>query len=255
MTIGRLAVVFGVSVAAGMVNAVAGGGTLLSFPTLVFLGVNPITANATNTVGLWPGSLAGVVGFRRDMVGVRRWALLLLWPSLAGGVLGAVLLLRTPSDVFERIAPFLVLVATILLAVQEPVSRRLRGSATGHGSNRWTVAAVAAQFVVSVYGGFFGAGIGILMLATLGLMGLTDIHQMNGLKNLFAISINGVAAIYFAASGAVSWSVAAAMAVGAVAGGLGGAGLAHRLGRGFVRGTVIAIGVGSSVALAVKAFV
>jgi uncharacterized membrane protein YfcA len=255
MTIGKLGVVFGVSIAAGMVNAVAGGGTLLSFPTLVFLGVNPITANATNALGLWPGSLAGVVGFRRDMTGARRWAMLLLWPSLAGGVVGAVLLLRTPSDVFERIAPFLVLVATVLLAVQEPVSRRLRGSASGHGSNRWTVVAVVAQFVVSVYGGFFGAGIGILMLATLGLMGLTDIHQMNGLKNLFAISINGVAAIYFAASGAVAWSVAATMAVGAVVGGLGGAGLAHRLGRTFVRGTVITIGVGSSVALAIKAFV
>ena len=260
MTLGQLGIVLAVSVAAGLVNAVAGGGTLLSFPTLVFLGVNPITANATNTLGLWPGSFAGVMGFRRDMAGARRWALLLLWPSLAGGILGAFLLLRTPSHVFERIAPFLVLAATTLLAVQEPVSRRFRRLGIGHGpngsngSNGWAVAAVAGQFVVATYGGFFGAGIGILMLATLGLMGLTDIHQMNGLKNLFAISINGVAAIYFAASGAVRWSVAATMAVGAIAGGLGGAGLAHRLGRGFVRTAVVAIGVGSSVALAVRAF-
>src|SRR5207247_2598379 len=121
-------------VVAGMVNAVAGGGTLLSFPTLVFLGVNPIVANATNTVGLWPGSFAGVLGFRRDMGGARRWAQLLLWPSLAGGVLGAVLLLRTPTHVFERIAPFLVLAATILLAGQEPLSRRFGRLAIAHGS-------------------------------------------------------------------------------------------------------------------------
>src|SRR5439155_24931542 len=170
------------------------------------------------------------------------------------GILGAFLLLRTPSQVFERIAPFLVLAATILLAVQEPVASRFRRLGIGHGSRGWAVAAVAGQFVVATDGGFFGAGIGILMLATLGLMGLTDIHQMNGLKNLFAISINGVAAIYFAASGAVRWSVVATMAVGAMAGGLGGAGLAHRLGRGFVRTAVVAIGIGSSVALAVRAF-
>jgi len=251
----RLAVVFLVSAAAGMVNSVAGGGTLLSFPTLVFLGVPPITANATNTVGLWPGSFAGVVGFRRDMAGTKRWLLLLIGPSVAGGVLGAFLLLRTPSDVFGAIAPILVLAATVLLAVQDRISRRLGVPGPDHAGPRWAVAAVVVQFLVATYGGFFGAGIGILMLATLGILGLTDIHKMNGLKNTFAICINGVAAAYFVASGAVDWTYAGAMAVGAVLGGLGGAGLAHRLGRTFVRRVVIGIGLISTVALAVRPFI
>jgi uncharacterized membrane protein YfcA len=249
-------VVFVASVVAGAVNAVAGGGTLLSFPTLVFLGVAPITANATNTVGLWPGSFAGVVGFRRDMQGTRRWVLLLIWPSIAGGLLGAFLLLHTPPDVFSAIVPILVLSATILLAVQDRLSRRLGTPAGGaHDSPRWAVAAVAVQFVVATYGGVFGAGIGILMLAALGLLGLTDIHTMNGLKNLFAICINGIAAVYFAVSGAVLWSVVVVMAVGSVLGGLGGAGIAHRMGRTFVRRVVIVVGVVSTVALTIRLFV
>ncbi len=256
MSFWRLMAVFVVSLVAGAVNAVAGGGTLLSFPTLVFLGVPPITANATNTLGLWPGSFAGVLGFRRDMRGTRRWVVLLIWPSLAGGIVGAVLLLRTPEDVFAAISPILVLTATVLLAVQDPITRRL-GTPSGaeHGSPRWALAAVTVQFAVAVYGGFFGAGIGILMLAALGLLGLTDIHQMNGLKNTFAICINGVAAIYFAASGAVLWSVAAVMAVGAVLGGFGGAGIAHRMGRTFIRRVVIVIGIASAVALTIRLFV
>jgi uncharacterized membrane protein YfcA len=253
---GRLVLVFAISLLAGMVNSVAGGGTLLSFPTLVFLGVGPIAANATNTVGLWPGSFAGVLGFRKDMEGARRWALLLIWPSIAGGVLGAFLLLRTPTKVFSNLAPILVLLATVLLAMQDRIARRIGSPLGGElESGRWVVGAVVGQFLVSVYGGFFGAGIGILMLATLGLLGLTDIHQMNGVKNLFAICINGVAAIYFAVSGAIVWSVAAVMAVGAILGGFGGAGLAHRLGRTFVRRVVIGIGIASAVALAVRQLV
>jgi uncharacterized protein len=166
---------------------------------------------------------------------------------------GAVLLLRTPQSVFEGLAPLLVLAATVLLAVQEPLSKRIvRGSLAGDRTAGFTAAALAFQLLVGVYGGFFGAGIGIMMLAALAILGLTDIHQMNGLKNLLAIAINGVAAVYFAVEGAVLWTDAGLMAVGSVAGGLGGAAFAHRLGRRGVRRVVIAIGVLASISLLLK---
>jgi uncharacterized membrane protein YfcA len=240
------------AVAGGFVNSIAGGGSLLTFPTLVWVGVAPVAASATNTVGLWPGSFGGVVGFRRHLP-ERSVMVLLGVPSLVGGIVGAVLLLRTPQDVFEGLAPLLVFAATVLLAVQEPLSRRIaRGTLVGEQTARFTVAAVVFQLLVGVYGGFFGAGIGIMMLAALAILGLSDIHQMNALKNLLALAINGVAAVYFVTQGAVLWTDAALMAVGSVAGGFGGAALANRLGRRAVRRAVIAIGVTASVSLLLK---
>jgi uncharacterized membrane protein YfcA len=248
----RHGVVLVAAVAGGFVNSIAGGGSLLTFPTLVWVGVSPVAASATNTVGLWPGSFGGLVGFRRHLP-ERAVILLLAVPSLIGGIVGAVLLLRTPQNVFEGLAPLLVLTATVLLAVQEPLSKRIsRGSLVGERTAGFTAAAVVFQLLVGVYGGFFGAGIGIMMLAALAILGLSDIHQMNGLKNLLAIAINGVAAVYFAAQGAVLWTDAALMAVGSVAGGLGGAVFAHRLGRRAVRQAVIAIGVFASGSLLLK---
>ena len=241
--------IFAAGFGAGMINSVAGGGTLISFPALVWIGRDPIVANATNTLSLWPGSLAGMIGFRRELAGSKRWILALIVPSIAGGIAGAVLLLHTPSATFAAIVPYLILVATLLLAVQEPISRRLTSQSDGDQSRRWWAVAIIFQFLVAVYGGYFGAGIGILMLAALGLMGLTDIHRMNGLKNLFALSINGVAAVYFASSGAVRWSDSLLVAAGAIAGGFGGAGLARKLGRKFVRRAVILIGIGMAISL------
>ncbi len=247
------AVVLVVAIAGGFVNAIAGGGSLLTFPTLVWVGVAPVAASATNTVGLWPGSLGGVVGFRRHLP-ERSVIMLLAVPSLAGGILGAVLLLHTPQRIFEGLAPVLVLLATLLLAVQEPLSGllRQRSSLVGQRTAGFATAAVVFQFVVGVYGGFFGAGIGIMMLAALAVLGLTDIHQMNGLKNLLAIAINGVAAVYFVLRGAVLWADVALMAAGSIAGGLGGAALAQRLGRRLVRHAVVAIGVIASLSLLLK---
>jgi uncharacterized membrane protein YfcA len=241
-----------VAVAGGFVNSIAGGGSLLTFPTLVWVGVPPVAASATNTVGLWAGSLGGLVGFRRHLPG-RSVIVLLAVPSLVGGIVGAVLLLRTPQAVFEGLAPVLVFTATVMLAGQESLAKRIaRGNLVGERSGGFVLAAVVFQLLVGVYGGFFGAGIGIMMLAALAILGLTDIHQMNGLKNLLAILINGVAAVYFAAEGAVVWTDAGLMAVGSVAGGLGGALLAHRLGRRAVRQAVIGIGVAASASLLVK---
>lgn len=245
---------FGAAVMAGLINAIAGGGTLISFPMMVWLGRDPILANATNAVALCPGSFAGMLGFQDDLRRTRRWLLLLTIPSLAGGVLGAMLLLNTPERLFNRIVPFLILGATLLLAAQELISGRLTSFARSHENpaTGWVVFAFAFQFLVGIYGGYFGAGMGILMLAALGVIGLTDLHQMNGLKNLFAICVNGVAAIYFAFSNAVLWKDAAVMAVGAVLGAWIGTRLAHRLGRKFVRGFVVAIGFVMTIALFLK---
>jgi hypothetical protein len=239
------------AIIAGAINSIAGGGTLISFPALVWAGRAPIIANATNTVALWPGSFAGMVGFRRELSTIRRWLLLLTIPSLAGGALGAWLLLRTPERTFERIVPLLIFIATILLAAQEFISKRLGTVARAHENPTpgWVVFVFVFQFAVAVYGGYFGAGMGILMLAALGLIGLTDLHQMNGLKNLLAICINGIAAIYFAISGAVVWRDGIIMAVGAIAGGYFGARVARRLGRKFVRVSVVVIGLVMTVAM------
>ena len=238
-------IIFGAAFLAGAVNSIAGGGTLISFPTRVWLGRDAILANATNAAALWPGSFAGMIGFRQDLAKVRRSLLLLTIPSLLGGAVGAILLLHTSTRTFEQLVPWLILSATLLLAFQEVITRHL--------PYRWPLGVVLAfQFLVGIYGGYFGAGMGILMLAALGLMGLTDLHQMNGLKNLLAICINGVAAIYFALSGAVIWFDALLMAVAAILGGYAGAKIAHKLGRGFVRGAVVVIGLAMTVALFLK---
>jgi len=242
---------------AGMINSVAGGGTLVSFPTLIWLGRDTIVANATNTVALWPGALAGMIGFRRDIAGSRRWMLILGLPSLVGGLIGAILLLLTPSRIFGSLVPFLILFATLLFAFGDPIAKRLRppsiDPAHTNGDHQvgrgWWTGAAIFQFLVSVYGGYFGAGIGILMLAALGLLGLTDIHRMNGLKNFFASIINAIASAYFIWSGKVDWTDALIMALGATIGGFGGAGIARRMGRKFVRRVVIVIGFAMAISL------
>jgi uncharacterized protein len=246
--------IFIAGAAAGAINSIAGGGTLIAFPTLLWLGRGAIAANATCTVAMWPGSLAGAFGFRRELATARRWLLLLILPSIAGGALGAWLLLRTPTSTFERLVPFLILGATILLALQETVTKKLGLVAKSHESPGagWMTFVIVFQFLVSVYGGYFGAGMGILMLAALGLIGMVDMHQMNGVKNVLAVFINGIAAIYFALANAVAWSDVLIMMAGTLIGGYFGAHAARRLGRGFVRKAVIAIGIVMSVALFFK---
>ena len=241
-------------VVGGAINSIAGGGTLVTFPALLWLGRDPILANATNAVAMWPGSLASAYGFRRELATTRRWLLLLIIPSLIGAGLGAWLLLRTPTSTFERLVPFLILGATLLLAAQEMITKRLGVLAHAHENPTlgWVAFVFIFQLLVGVYGGYFGAGMGILMLAALGLIGLTDIHQMNGLKNVLAVGINGIAAIYFAMSGAVIWSDALILTIGTIAGGLLGARVARRLGRKFVRGFVVAIGIVMTIALLVR---
>jgi len=238
-------VAFGAAFLAGAINSVAGGGTLVSFPVLIWLGLPSTIANATSTVAIWPGSLGGMLGFRDNLRGMERRMYALIVPSVIGGIAGAILLRMTPTSLFDRLVPLLILFATCLFMAQDAVQRMLR-IGTGDGGPRsttWFAGALAFQLVVALYGGYFGAGLGIMMLAALSIIGLTDIHQMNGLKNLLALCINGVAAMYFVAKGMVYWPDVIVMAIGAIAGGIGGAGIAKRLGRVTVRRVVVAVGL------------
>ena len=245
------------AVIGAMMNAVAGGGTLITFPALIALGVPPIMANATSTVALWPGTVASMWGYRRELVGAKRWAIAFAVPSLVGGVAGALLLLWTPERRFAAIVPWLILGATALFMTQKPLMRALlaRGGprksiqdADGSLTRPGTMFLVY-QLAVSVYGGYFGAGAGILMLAALGLMGLTNIHQMNGLKNWGGSVMNLVAVVVFAVSGIVNWELALVMAVGAGIGGIAGSLLAQRVGQSWVRRVIVVIGLGSGLAM------
>ena len=245
----------GAATVAGAVNSIAGGGSLITFPVLLWLGRAPIIANATNTVSLSPGSVAALHGFRRELVGLRDWIVIGTLPSLAGGVVGAVLLMQTPERVFEWLVPYLILFATALFALSGPlnafVTRRRAAEPAADGvprSPRW-LPVMFYQFLVSVYGGYFGAGIGIMMLAGLGLSGFAAIHRMIALRNYYAILINGVAAVYFIVAGAVHWPDALVLTVGQVVGGLLGARAARNLPAAMVRWIVVGVGVAIAVSL------
>jgi uncharacterized membrane protein YfcA len=242
MSPGQIAALVASSAGAGAMNSMAGGGTLLTFPTLIFLGESAIAANATSTVALLPGAAASMAAYRREVADHRRWLGTLLLPSLLGGGLGSVLLLQTPERSFETLAPFLILFATLLFMAQGAVARWSGGEHPAPPTPLRRALVWAFQFGVAVYGGYFGAGIGILMLAALGFLGLSDIHAMNGLKNFFGICINVVAAAYFIARGAVIWPAALIMIGGSIAGGYGGAHFARRIGRENARIAVVVIG-------------
>jgi uncharacterized protein len=253
----QLVIVVLVSAVAGAINAVAGGGMLLVFPALIGLGIPPIIANATSTVALWPGSGGSVLGYRDELRGARRWAIVFAIPCVLGGLVGAVLLVRTPAARFSRLVPWLVLSATALFIVQGPMSALIRRKAatapngTGATTRPPPAGFLAFQFLIAIYGGYFGAGAGIVMLAAFGLMGLTNIHRMNGLKNFGGVCMNAAAAITFAATGLVNWPVALTMAAGALGGGYVGSRTAQRVGQGAVRMAIVVIGIGSGVWLLV----
>jgi uncharacterized membrane protein YfcA len=244
MNAGQVTLLVASSAGAGVMNAMAGGGTILTYPALLFLGESAITANATSTVALLPGAAASLFGYRREVAENRGWLKTLFLPSLLGGSLGAFLLLRTPAKIFAGLAPFLILFATFLFMLQGAVARWARSTGREHSglTPGRLAAAVLYQFGVGVYGGYFGAGIGILMLAVLGFLGLSDIHAANGIKNFFGMCINGVAAGYFIFRGAVDWPAALIMIAGAIAGGYAGAGFARQIGKEKARAAVIIIG-------------
>ena len=250
-----LAGLFLAGVIAGAINSVAGGGTLISFPSLIAYGVPTVMANATNTGVVWPGTLSSAIAYRDDLTRERGLLLTLLVPSCIGGLLGAAILVITPEETFAHIVPFLVLFATILFALSDIFKRLVRSDSDGHTerinllSGAW---GFGFQLFVATYGGYFGAGMGILMLASLSLMGLRDVHRMNALKTLLGTMINGVALVFFIIKGLIVWRVAIMMAVGATIGGYAGARLAKRVNQKRLRIFIVLVGLAVSAWLFVK---
>jgi uncharacterized protein len=224
------------------VNAVAGGGSLISFPALLGVGYPSVTANVTNAVAVLPGYVGGSIGYRRELRGQRRRVMVLALTSVAGALGGAALLLGTSNDMFERIVPFLILFACALLAAQPLLSRVIRPR--GHSARLHLL-----DFAAAVYGGYFGAGLGIMLLAVLALDIEDELQRLNALKGLLSLLIGAVAAGYFALFGPVKWGAAGVMAVASLAGGQAGVVLARRLDDRVLRGVVVAFGVGVALVL------
>jgi uncharacterized membrane protein YfcA len=294
MTLPQIVLLFVAAILGGTLNSVAGGGTFITLPSLIFTGVLPINANATSTVALWPGSIASVGAYYHELMKQKlAQTLILSGASLVGGILGAFLLLSTSQSTFVLLLPYLLLLATVLFAISGPITARLRHRSTAlkpipepvpeekiaatsnatplpplnqeglpvqarpveqstpliSRETSWPVLVgiTFLQLIISIYGGYFGGGIGILMLATLGLMGMENIHEMNAVKTLLTTCINGVAVIIFIAKGVVEWPQAILMVIGAIIGGFGGAYFARKLNPLWVRWFVIFVGVSMTI--------
>lgn len=239
MTLGEGALLTVAAAAAGALNSIAGGGSFFSFPALLLTGVGPIEANATSAVALWPGSVAASAGYRKHLGGDRAVLLALGAASLLGGLLGAVLLVRTPPELFMRLLPFLLLAATSVFTFGEPLRQRLTGR---FGQHTLLAPLALIQLVVATYGGYFGGGMGLMMLAAFSLLWNGDLHRMNALKSLLAVLINAVAIAAFVVAGKVAWAEAGIMILGATAGGYGGAFLALKFDPRRVRVLVVIFG-------------
>ena len=236
------------AIVAGALNSAAGGGSFVSFPALLLVGFPPIAANATNNTAMWIGSTGSIGGFREDLDLERKDAIPPIVVGVIGAALGGILLLRTPETTFYRAVPYLLTFATIVFAA----SPWLRRSGTT-GDARGRVATLTPLFGVAVYGGYFGAGIGIMILALFAATTSLAIPRMNALKNFLTFFINGAAVIPFAIAHAIVWPAALVMAVGAVGGAYGGARIIRRLPPNAVRAIVIAIGAGMSLYFFIRA--
>ena len=246
------------AISAGFINALAGGGTLITFPALTMLGVPAVVANVTNTVALCPGYLSATMA-QRDMLADQKRRLLILVPtSVAGGVAGGVLLLRTGESTFRAIIPFLILFASILLAAQTPVRKfltRFNHSKSQRGETAETaeqskegmgIAAIGGIFAATIYGGYFGAGVSVIILAALGITLNDSLVKLNAVKQAISFSCNVAAAVFFVFSGRVDWTIAAIMAGGALLGGMLGGKLANRVSPGALKIFVVSFGIAIS---------
>ena len=243
MDLARLLLVAAAALAAGLVNAVAGGGSLISFPALVATGLPSVIANVTNTVALCPGYFGGAYAQRRDLSGQRRRMTTLLPVSALGGVTGAVLLLGTGEGAFEIVIPFLLLFAVALLAFQDRLRAYVARRRTAHGE-LWAILPV---MLASVYGGYFGAALGVIVLAVLDVVIDDSLVRLNALKQMVSLTVNVSAAAVFLLSGRVDWTIALVMAITAVFGGAIGGAIASRVPAKLLRGVVIVVGLGLSI--------
>jgi len=236
-------ILFSAAFVAGVINSIAGGGMLITFPVLIWLGLDPKIANATSTVALWPGLFGGLFGYRKELEDSSRILVRLGLTSVVGGAFGAWLLILTPSPTFARLVPFLILFATVLFMMQGTINRRLKlQPIVSEPPRSWWLGAMIFQFLSATYGGYFGAGNGVLMLAALGLLGLHDLNRANGIKNFMGICINSIAVLSFSLLHMVVWPDALLMAVGALLGGYAGASIAVRIGQTVVRRAIVVIG-------------
>jgi uncharacterized protein len=263
------AVLFLAAFFGGVLNAVAGGGSFIALPALLFAGAPAVAANATTTLALWPGSMASAVAYRRELSVTWPWLVRLGGVSLVGGLFGGMLLVRTSDTSFLRLLPFLMLLAAVAFTFGAPLVARLRRGDSPElldsslqaeapfplgpphpapGTPRCVPVvswwALPLQLVIATYGGYFGGGIGIMMLALLAIAGMADIHEMNGVKSALAVAINGIALAEFAISGTVLWGPGVVMMLGGIAGGYAGASMARRFSGGSVRLFVIAVAWG-----------
>ena len=250
MTLLEMTAIFLAGIAAGTINTVVGSGTLITFPTLLAVGIPPVTANVSNTLGLVPGSLSGAIGYRRELAGQRRRLLRLGLGSVLGGITGALLLLVLPQEAFQAVVPVLIALGCVLVVLQPRISRRVAARAESRGVERphhgaaWVWILV---FLAGVYGGYFGAAQGVLLMAILG-VGLTETMQRNNAtKNVLALLVNLVAAVLFVFVADIDYRVAGLIAVGSVIGGQIGATVGRRLPSWALRGFIVVVGVAALV--------
>ena len=252
MTLFEGAIILLVGIAAGIINVVAGAGTLITFPTLLALGVPPITANVSNTVGLVPGSIAGAYGYRRELRSQWRPVAWMAVFSAVGGVVGGLLLLVLPADAFSVVVPFLLVLAAVLSAVQPRVARYVRRKApegVSADTRPITFGLVLGILGTGVYGGYFGAAQGVVLLALLGILWSTDMHRANGAKNVLAGMANLVSSIIFISSGTVDWTIAVLIGVGSAVGGWLGVRIGRRLSAPVLRTILVIVALTAAVVL------
>ncbi|HUA16320.1 MAG TPA: sulfite exporter TauE/SafE family protein [Verrucomicrobiae bacterium] len=254
MTAITICILFLAGVVGGALNSVAGGGSFIAFPALLFSGVPPIPANATNAVALWAAAAASGGAYRNRLNVPRKILIPLLLASLAGGLAGAGLLLHTPAQTFLRVIPWLILGATLLFAFGKKIAAGRAPTLAREASGTAIGTVVVFQLAVAVYGGYFGGGMGIVMLAMFATLGMTDIHGMNALKVVLSLVINGVAVIAFILARAVYWEYGAAVIIGALIGGYLGAHYAQKLPQAWIRWFVVLVGTGMTAYFFWKAY-
>ncbi len=251
MSLAHFVIILVAGTAAGTINTVVGSGSLITFPTLVALGYPPLLANVSNNIGLVPGSLSGVYGYRRELVGQRDRLQRLVPASLVGGLAGSTLLLVLPSKVFQKVVVVLIAIALVLVVVQPVLSKRLaaRRAEGGHGHRDVTPVLAGLVFFTGVYGGYFGAAQGIILIAILSIFLNDDLQRLNATKNVLAMTVNAVASVVFIRTTEIDWKVVGTIAIGSTVGGQIGARVGRRLNPKVLRAVIVVVGLTALVRL------